>query len=79
MLDALPFFDTQDFADACRGFLGSLPEVEIKHDRGRIVWSFRDYAFLADESASPTVNPSLWRQARLNMNHGTACSASCGR
>ena len=70
VLDALPFTDTQDFEDARRGLLGTLPEVEIKNDQGRVVWSLRDYAFLGDEHAPPTVNPSLWRQARLNMNHG---------
>ncbi len=68
--DALPFADTQDFEDARRGFLGTLPEVEIKNDQGRVVWSLRDYAFLATEQAPPTVNPSLWRQARLNMANG---------
>lgn len=70
VLDALPFGDRQDFEDAGRGFLGSLPEVEIRDDQGRVVWSLRDYAFLADAEAPPTVNPSLWRQARLNMHHG---------
>src|SRR5262249_56578459 len=29
-----------------------------------------DYAFLAHEEAPETVNPSLWRQARLNMHNG---------
>jgi alkyl sulfatase BDS1-like metallo-beta-lactamase superfamily hydrolase len=70
VLDTLPFADTQDFEDARRGFLGSLPEVEIKNDKGRVVWSLKNYGFLGEEQAPPTVNPSLWRQARLNMNHG---------
>src|SRR5262245_27758917 len=70
VLESLPFADTQDFDDAGRGLLASLPELEIKNDQGRVVWSLRDYAFLADEQAPPTVNPSLWRQARLNMHHG---------
>ena len=70
VLDALPFGDTQDFEDAQRGFLRTLPDVEIKNDRGRVVWSLKEYAFLGDEQAPPTVNPSLWRQARLNMSHG---------
>src|SRR5712691_4697645 len=69
-LDALPFEDTEDFEDAGRGFIGSLPEVEIKNAQGRVVWSLREYAFLAEATAPPTVNPSLWRQARLNMHHG---------
>jgi alkyl sulfatase BDS1-like metallo-beta-lactamase superfamily hydrolase len=68
--EALPFADTQDFEDARRGFLGTLPEVEIRNTEGRVVWSLRDYAFLAGEEAPPTVNPSLWRQARLNMASG---------
>jgi linear primary-alkylsulfatase len=70
VLGSLPFDDTRDFEDARRGFLGSLPEVEIKNEQGRVVWSLRDYAFLADEHAPPTVNPSLWRLARLNLSHG---------
>src|SRR4029453_6795864 len=37
VLDALPFADTRDFDDARRGFVGSLPEVEIKNDAGRVV------------------------------------------
>jgi alkyl sulfatase BDS1-like metallo-beta-lactamase superfamily hydrolase len=70
VLDALPFADRQDFEDARRGFLGTLPEVEIKNAQGRVVWSLREYAFLAAEEAPPTVNPSLWRQARLNLENG---------
>ncbi|HKZ04592.1 MAG TPA: alkyl sulfatase dimerization domain-containing protein [Methylomirabilota bacterium] len=70
VLDALPFGDRQDFEDAARGFLGTLPDVEIKHAQGRVIWSLRDYAFLAAEAAPPTVNPSLWRQARLNLANG---------
>jgi alkyl sulfatase BDS1-like metallo-beta-lactamase superfamily hydrolase len=70
VLDALPFADRQDFEDAQRGFLGTLPEVEIRNAQGRVVWSLREYAFLAAEDAPPTVNPSLWRQARLNLHNG---------
>jgi len=70
VLDALPFADTQDFDDARRGLLATLPEIEIKNDQGRVVWSLRNYAFLADEHAPATVNPSLGRLARLNLNHG---------
>jgi len=70
MLDALPFGDTQDFEDAARGLIGTLPEVTIRNAEGRVIYSLRDYAFLAHEAAPDTVNPSLWRQARLNMNNG---------
>jgi len=67
---ALPFEDTRDFEDARRGFVATLPEVEIRNAQGRVVWSLREYGFLAETEAPPTVNPSLWRQARLNMHHG---------
>jgi alkyl sulfatase BDS1-like metallo-beta-lactamase superfamily hydrolase len=69
-LDALPFGDRADFEDAARGFIGTLPKVELRNAEGRIVFSLEDYAFLAHEEAPDTVNPSLWRQARLNMNNG---------
>jgi len=67
---SLPFGDRQDFEDARRGFIGTVPALEIRNPQGRVVWSLRDYAFLAQEEAPPTVNPSLWRQARLNMENG---------
>jgi len=70
VLDALPFADAQDFADAKRGYIAGMPDVEIRNNRGRLVWSLRDYAFLSAEEAPPSVNPSLWRQARLNMTAG---------
>src|SRR5437870_7263684 len=69
-LKALPFADTRDFDDAARGFLGTIENAKIASSQGRVVWSLEPYAFLKDEKAPPTVDPSLWRQSRLNMNHG---------
>jgi len=37
---------------------------------GRPVWDLRSYSFLDVAEAPSTVNPSLWRQSRLNMIHG---------
>jgi len=70
MLKALPFSDTRDFDDAARGFLGSIENARIMSAAGRMVWSLEPYGFLSDEKAPATVNPSLWRQSRLNMSHG---------
>ncbi|MEA2893677.1 MAG: linear primary-alkylsulfatase [Bradyrhizobium sp.] len=67
---ALPFSDTRDFDDASRGFLGTVENAKITSEAGRTVWSLEPYGFLSDEEAPPTVDPSLWRQSRLNMNHG---------
>jgi alkyl sulfatase BDS1-like metallo-beta-lactamase superfamily hydrolase len=70
MLGALPFSDTADFEDAARGFLGSIENAKIISAQGRVVWSLEPYGFLAEPDAPATVNPSLWRQSRLNMHHG---------
>src|SRR5438067_1927208 len=67
---SLPFADRADFDDARRGFVATLPDAHIAHASGRAVWSMRPYAFLDTEQAPATVNPSLWRQARLNLTHG---------
>ena len=70
VLKALPFSDTADFDDAARGFLGSIEPAKITSASGRTVWSLEPYGFLGQAESPPTVNPSLWRQSRLNMNHG---------
>lgn len=66
----LPFSDTRDFDEAAKGFLGTRDNVSITAADGRVVWSLEQYGFLSDVEAAPTVNPSLWRLARLYMNHG---------
>jgi alkyl sulfatase BDS1-like metallo-beta-lactamase superfamily hydrolase len=70
MLEALPFGDTADFDDAARGFLGTIENAKIISPQGRVVWNLEPYGFMSDATAPATVNPSLWRQARLNMHHG---------
>ncbi|MBP6440494.1 MAG: MBL fold metallo-hydrolase [Caldilineaceae bacterium] len=70
LLADLPFADQQDFEDAQRGFIATLPEVTIKAENGYTVWTLQGYEFLAQEEAPPSINPSLWRMAQLNMNNG---------
>ena len=65
----LPFADVDDFDDAGRGFLGSLPDPVIRATDGRVVWDAEAYDFL-DGECPDTVNPSLWRQGRLTRLHG---------
>ncbi|ERF80632.1 MBL fold metallo-hydrolase [Bradyrhizobium viridifuturi] len=69
-LKALPFADTRDFDDAARGFLGTIENARVTSAQGRVVWSLEPYGFLSEEKAPATVDPSLWRQSRLNMHHG---------
>jgi alkyl sulfatase BDS1-like metallo-beta-lactamase superfamily hydrolase len=65
----LPFADAQDFDDARRGFVGSLPDPVVRATEGRVVWDADAYGFL-DAECPATVNPSLWRQGQLNALHG---------
>jgi alkyl sulfatase BDS1-like metallo-beta-lactamase superfamily hydrolase len=65
----LPFADTEDFADARRGWIGSLSDPVIRATDGRVVWDADAYAFL-DAECPDTVNPSLWRQGQLAAIHG---------
>ena len=69
-LGALPFHDTQDFTDVRRGYVAGLPELIVRGLRDRVVWDMTAYQFLEEDEAPDTVHPSLWRQARLNLNHG---------
>ena len=65
----LPLDDPADFEDAMRGRLSFESEVVVKDETGRVVWDTSASA-AGSEQAPPTVNPSLWRQARLNDIHG---------
>ena len=66
----LPLDDPRDEANATRGKIAEIPGGLIETADGRIVWDRRPYAFLDAKEAPDTVNPSLWRQARLNAVHG---------
>src|SRR5882672_9490490 len=69
-LQALPFNDRADFDDANRGFIATVPDGTIPGPGGKPAWDNNQYDFLKNEQAPPTVNPSLWRQARLNAING---------
>jgi alkyl sulfatase BDS1-like metallo-beta-lactamase superfamily hydrolase len=65
---ALPA-DNEDEDFAARGFIATSQAPTIKDDKGGVVWDFGAYDFLAG-AAPATVNPSLWRHARLITRHG---------
>jgi alkyl sulfatase BDS1-like metallo-beta-lactamase superfamily hydrolase len=69
-LQALPFNDRADFDDANRGFIATVSDGTIPGPGGKPAWDNNQYGFLKNEQAPPTVNPSLWRQARLNAING---------
>jgi len=65
----LPLAAQRDFEDAARGFIARDDDLVIKDDKGNVVWDMTDYAFI-EGTAPDTVNPSLWRQAKLHGGYG---------
>lgn len=66
----LPFDDKRDFEEAKKGFLAAPPYKQIKGDAGNVVWDMASYEFLLNGKDFNSVNPSLQRQAILNMAYG---------
>jgi len=66
----LPFSDTRDFEAARRGLIAPVPEGMVKSGSGTVLWNLSEWDFINGELAPATVNPSLWRMARLNLANG---------
>lgn len=69
LLKELPFANNQDFEFAAQGFIGTRSDPLIKDASGKVVYDLSGYDFLNGD-APESVNPSLWRQARLVTRHG---------
>lgn len=63
------FHNQDDFQDAAKGFIATLTPMMIKDSAGNISWDMESYGFIKGD-APDTVNPSLWRIAKLNMLNG---------
>ncbi|HYR66052.1 MAG TPA: MBL fold metallo-hydrolase, partial [Reyranella sp.] len=70
MAGKLPFDDVADFQAAKRGLIAPLPDGMVRAANGTVLWNLGEYAFIDGELAPATVNPSLWRMARLNLADG---------
>ncbi len=69
--DSLPFEDERDFEEASRGFIAPLAEGPVVKEDGMFVFDPARLAFTRGRDQAPeTVNPSLWRQARLVAEGG---------
>jgi alkyl sulfatase BDS1-like metallo-beta-lactamase superfamily hydrolase len=69
--DRLPLDDPRDLERVRRGRIGGLDRLVVEHEvGGHPILDTDEWSFLDAEEAPPTVNPSLWRQARLNREHG---------
>jgi alkyl sulfatase BDS1-like metallo-beta-lactamase superfamily hydrolase len=72
VLKDLPFADRSEFDDAAKGLLLRPDTLTIKSDDGKIVWDLESYKkfITMDNPAPASVNPSLWRNAQLNLQYG---------
>ncbi len=66
ILKTLPFSDNRDFEEAEKGLLVTADNLVVKHSvTGATLWDMPAYQFIEGD-APDSVNPSLWRQAKLN-------------
>lgn len=66
----LPFADKRDFEEAKKGFIAAPPYKQIMADAGNVAWDMDSYEFLLQGKDFDSINPSLQRQAILNMAYG---------
>jgi len=66
---AMTMNDKQDFEDATRGLMAQLKDPIVKAADGRMVWNTQRYDFVKGDPPA-TVNPSLWREQKLNTAAG---------
>lgn len=69
MAETLDLAAQQDFDDARRGLIAAASGDVVVSAAGEKMWDASDYDFLQGD-APATVNPSLWRQAKLNNIRG---------
>ncbi|MDN3609697.1 alkyl/aryl-sulfatase [Vibrio ostreicida] len=69
---SLPFSNKKDFDNAQKGFIAQQDVVTIRNEQGDVVWDLEEYKqfITLDAEAPDSVNPSLWRNAQLNMVNG---------
>jgi alkyl sulfatase BDS1-like metallo-beta-lactamase superfamily hydrolase len=66
----LPFEDKRDFDEAKKGFIAEPPYQQIMADAGQVAWDMGSYQWLLQGKDFPSIQPSLQRQAVLNMAYG---------
>lgn len=66
----LPFQDKRDFEEAKKGFIAAPPYKKIMAEAGNVAWDMGSYDYLLQDKNYDSINPSLQRQAVLNMAYG---------
>lgn len=67
---SLPFNDRADFERVEKGLIKRPENLTIKNDDGTVAWQLGGYDFLKAAKDVASVNPSLMRQAQLNLSYG---------
>jgi alkyl sulfatase BDS1-like metallo-beta-lactamase superfamily hydrolase len=70
ILSSLPFDDVKDFELSEKGLIKRPKQVTIKDAAGKVVWELGNFDFLTNGQSYDSLNPSLARQATLNMSYG---------
>ncbi|GMQ75124.1 MAG: hypothetical protein BMS9Abin01_0368 [Gammaproteobacteria bacterium] len=68
--ESLPFSDKRDFEEAKRGFIAEPNYKQIMAEAGNVAWDMGSYEWLLQGKDFDSINPSLQRQAILNMAYG---------
>ena len=69
LAETLDIENQVDFDNAKRGLIAKAPINKLNNARGTEIWNAASYEFVQGD-APDTVNPSLWRQAKLNSIRG---------
>ncbi|OWP50301.1 alkyl/aryl-sulfatase [Pseudomonas nitroreducens] len=67
---SLPFSDRADFDRVEKGLIKRPENLVIKNEDGTVAWQLGDYDFIKAAKDAASVNPSLMRQAQLNLSYG---------
>ncbi|WP_447752438.1 alkyl/aryl-sulfatase [Pseudomonas nicosulfuronedens] len=67
---ALPFSDRADFDRVEKGLIKRPENLVIKNEDGTVAWELGGYDFIKAAKDVASVNPSLMRQAQLNLSYG---------
>ena len=71
LYSVLDFEDATEYEFATKGLIDAPEVLELKDDKGNVVWSQKAYSFVDDYEECPdTVNPSLWENTKNNHAYG---------
>lgn len=68
---AFSFDDPGDFERAGRGLVAQIEDGRVMMGENHVVFDVANHGFISEQADAPdSVHPGLWRQAKLNVQHG---------